>query len=77
MSAKSRMGFVIKLGNCPLVWKSSLIPCICLSTTEAEYYALSTCLLNLIPIRRVIEEIAEMLKVPVSLSEGLRWSTCL
>ena len=37
VSAKSRMGFVIYLGGFPLLWKSKLIDCICLSTAEAEY----------------------------------------
>jgi len=33
-SAKSRMGFVIKLSECPLIWKSQLMPTICLSTAS-------------------------------------------
>ena len=70
-SAKSHMGYVIKLGGCPLVWKSQLIKCTCLSTTEAEYYALSTCLLNLIPIRCVLEELAEAMELDVSLEAGV------
>jgi hypothetical protein len=60
-SAKSRMGYIIKLGGCPLVWKSQLITSICLATCEAEYYALSQCLRVLIPIRRTLEELAEKL----------------
>ena len=52
-SAQSRMGFLIKLGSCTVIAKSSLISSICLATAEAEYYALSHCLRALIPIRRV------------------------
>ena len=57
-SAKSRMGYVIKLGGCPLVWKSQLISCVCLATAEAEYYSLSHCLRALLPIRRTNHVIA-------------------
>jgi len=63
-SAKSRMGYLIKLGGCPLVWKSQLIPAICLATAEAEYYSLSHCLRVLLPIRRTLEELAINLGVP-------------
>ena len=60
-SAKSRMGYIISLGGCPLVWKSQLISSVCLATAEAEYYSLSHCLRVLLPIRRVLEEIVEHL----------------
>jgi hypothetical protein len=66
-SAKSRMGFIIKLGGCPLVWKSQLIPSICLATAEAEYYSLSHCLRVLLPIRRTLEELAINLDMPTEL----------
>jgi hypothetical protein len=64
-SAKSRMGYVIKLSGCPLVWRSQLIDSICLATTEAEYYSLSHCLRTLIPIRRLLEELADNLELPL------------
>ena len=63
-SAKSRMGYIISLGGCPLVVKSQLIQPICLATAEAEYYSLSHCLRVLLPIRRVLEELTELLKIP-------------
>ncbi|CAB9524371.1 Retrotransposon protein [Seminavis robusta] len=63
-SAKSRMGYIIELGGCPLVWKSRLISSICLATAEAEYYALSHCLRVLLSIRRVLEELTQLLEVP-------------
>lgn len=66
-SAKSRMGYIISLGGCPLVWKSQLIPCVCLATAEAEYYSLSHCLRVLLPIRRTLEELMDCLKVPLDL----------
>ena len=66
-SAKSRMGFIISLGGCPLVWQSKLISSICLATAEAEYYSLSHCLRVLLPIRRTLEELVARLGVPLEL----------
>jgi hypothetical protein len=37
----SRTGYVIKYAGCPIVWSSKLQSTIALSTTEAEYMALS------------------------------------
>jgi hypothetical protein len=56
-AAKSRMGYIIKLGGCPLVWKSQLITEITLSTAESEYAALSSCMRVLIPVRRLLIEL--------------------
>lgn len=63
-SAKSRMGYIISLGGCPLIWKSQLISCITLATAESEYYALSRCLRTLIPIIRILKAITQVLQVP-------------
>ena len=54
---KSRTGFVILLGGCPLVWISKLQQEITLSTTEAEYVALSMAMRELIPQRELLKEI--------------------
>ena len=62
-SAKSRMGYIISLGGCPLVWKSQLIPSTTLATAESEYYSLSHCLRVLIPVIRVLQELTELLQV--------------
>lgn len=56
-SAKSRMGYVIFLSQCPLVWKSQLLPEVALSVCEVEYAALSHALRALIPIMRFLEEV--------------------
>ena len=66
-SAKSRMGYIIKLGGCVVVSKSQLISCVCLATAEAEYYSLSHCLRVPLPIRRTLEELATNLEVPAEL----------
>jgi len=38
---KSRGGYTIFVGGCPVLWGSKLIDQIALSTMEAEYYAMS------------------------------------
>lgn len=63
-SVKSRMGYIIKLGGCPIVWKSQLIPDVTLSTAESEYAALSACMRVMIPLRRLLTELAGGLGLP-------------
>jgi Reverse transcriptase (RNA-dependent DNA polymerase) len=70
-SAKSRMGYIISLGGCMLVTKSQLIEPACLSTTEAEYYSLSSCLKALIPIKRTLEELAHNLGLSMDLKSTI------
>jgi hypothetical protein len=67
-SAKSRSGYLIKLGNCPLIWKSQLQSTIALSTAEAEYYALSQLMRSLLPICRILEELIQHVAIPKSFS---------
>ena len=50
-AAKSRIGFLISLCGCPLIWKSQLQTSIALSTQEKEYTVLSQSARVLIPIR--------------------------
>ena len=66
-SAKSRSGYIIKLGGCPLIWKSQLIPTICLSTAESEYYSLSQSMRALLPIQSLVSEFMERVEVPAHL----------
>ena len=63
-SAKSRLGYIIKLSNCPLLVKTQLMPTICLSTAEAEYYALSQAMRAVIPMLALIREMLEQLDFP-------------
>ena len=60
---KSRTGFTITLGGCPVIWVSKLQTEIALSTLEAEYIALSSAMQDLLPMRRVLEEIGQQLKL--------------
>ena len=58
-TAKSRTGFVITYAACPILWSSKLQTCISLSTTEAEYVALSQCLFDTIPIMQLLQELKD------------------
>ena len=58
---RSRTGYVLTLGDCPVTWSSKLQTEIALSTLEAEYIAISTSMRELIPLRRLLLEIAQTL----------------
>jgi hypothetical protein len=58
-TAKSRSGYVITYGNSPILWGSKLQTCIALSTTEAEYVALSQSLRDTIPIMNLLQELKD------------------
>jgi hypothetical protein len=64
-SVKSRTGYVITFANCPVLWASKLQTEIALSTTEAEYIALSQAMRDLIPMRTLLTEIATLTKLPI------------
>jgi hypothetical protein len=55
-TAKSRSGFIIKYAGCPIVWASKMQTEVALSTTEAEYIALSTALRECIPLMSLLKE---------------------
>ena len=62
-SVRSRTGYIILLGNCPLTWKSQLQSEIALSTLEAEYAALSMAMRTLLPLRALLLEAVRELKL--------------
>ena len=70
-AAKSRTGFIITLGGCPILWKSQLQTEISLSTLEAEYSALSMSMRTLIPLRSLLLEILEGLKLPSNFKSSI------
>ena len=59
----SRTGYVIYYGGCPIIWHSKLQSEISLSTTEAEYIALSQSMRDTIPLMALIEELALVLLI--------------
>ena len=48
LSTHSRTGFVILYAGCPILWKSKIQSITALSTTKAEYIALSSALREVI-----------------------------
>jgi hypothetical protein len=58
-TAKSRSGYVILFADCPIIWSSKLQTQIALSTTEAEYIALSQLLHETILLMQLLEEFKE------------------
>ena len=59
---KSRAGFVICVGGCPISWTSKLISEICVSTMMAEYVALSMSMRDLIYLRAIVADTAKHLR---------------
>lgn len=55
----SRTGYCIKYAGCPIVWASKLQTTIALSTTEAEYMALSMAMREVIYLMNLIEELQQ------------------
>lgn len=53
----SRTGYVIMYAGCPIIWKSSMQSLIALSTTEAEYIALSSALREVIAVMNLMNEL--------------------
>jgi hypothetical protein len=56
VSTRSRTGYFLTFGGCPLLWGSRLQTETALSTMEAEYISLSQSMRELIPIREVVLE---------------------
>jgi hypothetical protein len=53
----SRTGYIIWFAGCPLIWSSKLQTTVALSTTEAEYIALSTALRDVIYVMQLLNEL--------------------
>ena len=54
---KSRTGYLITLGECPVIWVSKLQTEIALSTLESEYITLSQAMRDLVPMSRLLQEV--------------------
>ena len=59
-SVLSRTGYVLMFCGCPILWASKLQTEVALSSTEAELYALSSCMRIILPMRRVFKEISQL-----------------
>ena len=62
-SALSRTGYIIKVANCPICWVSKMQTEVALSTTEAEYIALSQSTKDLLPIKSIIEYLNQFISI--------------
>ena len=71
--AHSRTGYIILYAGCPIIWASKKQMLIALSTTEAEYIALSSALREVIAVRNLLQELKDR-KFPVH--EGTPVVTC-
>ena len=57
MTAKSRSGWIIRYAGCPITWASKLQTLTALSTTEAEYVALSMAMREQLPLLQLLKEV--------------------
>ena len=56
VSSRSRTGYIVRLAGWPVIWKSKLQDSTTLSTTEAEYVALSDALKVFLPLKWLVKE---------------------
>ena len=59
MTSKSRSGWIVRFVGAPITWASKMQTITALSTTEAEYIALSTSLREVIPMMGMLKEARE------------------
>jgi hypothetical protein len=71
-SVHSRTGYIETFCEVPLLWKSFLQTEISLSTLEAEYAALSNSLKSLLPLKRLIEELISVMRLPKELGTTVK-----
>ena len=57
MTAKSHSGWIIQYAGCPITWSSKLQTLTALSTTEAEYVALSMAMREQLPLIQLLKEV--------------------
>jgi hypothetical protein len=74
-SVYSRTGYVIMYAGCPIIWVSNLQTEIALSTTEAEYIALSQAMRDVIPFVGLVEELSSVFHL-VSETPTVQWKAC-
>ena len=60
------------MASYPVIWKSKLLPLICLNTMESEYVALSTACRELLPLHEEVKEIGKALGLPEEVFMNLK-----
>ncbi len=58
-TAKSRSGWIVFYAGCLVIWTSKLQTQVALSTTEAEYIAMSQSIQDVLPIMFLVQEICK------------------
>lgn len=66
---KSTTGLVLRLGTNPILWKSQKQKCVALASTHAEYYALSECVSEILPIKGLLSELKISITNPLPIYE--------
>ena len=64
-SGRSTSGTLVQIGENPIIWKSKLQTTTALSTMEAEYYALTELIKNILWIKNIAEETSLQLQYPI------------
>ncbi len=62
-SVSSHTGYITMYAGCPIIWVSKLQSEVALSTTEAEFIALSQAMRDLIPLLGILEEVTNVLQL--------------
>jgi len=71
MSAISRHGHVIFLGNCSLIWRTQLMSEIATSSTHSEHVALSASLRVQLVLKWMLEELKHGLGLALHLGKKI------
>ena len=66
---RSRTGYIVMLNGGPISWQSKLQSAVALSSTEAEYYALTDAVQEAIWIRQLMEKIGFKIEDPTPVYE--------
>ena len=70
VNRRSTTGFVTQLfGNSPISWRSQLQTIVTLSSTEAEYIALSACVQEMLYLKMLISELGIQQTEPMTIFE--------
>jgi hypothetical protein len=64
---KSVTGYIVEYAGVPIAWKSRLQKSVALSSTEAEYYAISECVTEMMYCRNILEFLGIEIQLPMTL----------
>lgn len=72
---KSTSGMVVLVNGTPVVWKSMKPVGVALSSTEAEFIAMSECLMDVTWVRTLLEELSLLTNAPTTIWEDNQGAT--